>query len=66
MSDLDIQIQDRLWQRGQLEATAEFYEHEARRPASNPVYAAFCAAQAKRMREHAEGIDEDTTNTETP
>ncbi len=43
-----------LWQRGQIEETAEFYESEARRPASNAVYAAFCATQAKRLREAAE------------
>ncbi len=54
MSELHIHIQERLWERGQLEVSAEFFEAEAKRPASNPVYAAFCAAQAKRLREAAE------------
>ncbi len=67
MSELHIQIQDRLWQCGQMEESAEFYEAEARRPASNAVYAAFCAAQAKRLRQAAEETSEDTPGTtETP
>ncbi len=65
MGELYIHIQERLWQRGQLETSAEFFEEESRRPASNPVYAAYCAAKARQLREAAEEEIE-SPNTETP